>query len=303
MIEPVTLYDSTTLTNGQAKGLDLSRMIPPGNRPMLVKDLNFTLRFAAQPSTEVQLGALVRARIRIGRFDTSNTPVPIWLYGAVADSLTEVINFYGPTVRDGAGNFQTIVRHRWVLPKPMYVPPGAAIAPTFFRDDSVVTYPAGLNANTVITVGFSARGLLIHDRMKESIVPFVGAFVPGATQLRSLEDDLRNTLNKTVNIHRLGGRVAMSGATNDIRDALGAMNFSTATAQAFRNQLRITDDDGTDITGGLVPFTSVFPAQGRSWTFTKAMRPGQQLIVTLDRAPAAAAWPMVSFVGSRIEPI
>lgn len=311
MIEPVTLYDSTTIINGQSAILRTDRMTPPGNRPMLVRDILFTLSVVWQGALELQLGALVRARINIGRFITSAQHIPIWLYGAVPDayleSLESATQAGGNLVLTAAGASANFARYRWVLPKPMYVPPGTPISASFAREDGVASL--GFAGSTAITVQMSARGILLHQKMPTTQVPYVGAFVPESiAQVQTREDDMRNVLDGPINVHRLIGRVASSSGTSVV-DALGANEFTAATAAAFRYKMRLRDSNGLDITNGgsagssgdFIPMCSIFPAQSRAWTFKKTLAPKEQLLAQFDRAPAAAAWPMISFVGSREE--
>jgi hypothetical protein len=305
MIEPVTLYDDTTITNGQSAILDVRKMTAPGNRPMLVKDVIFTIYgTTVQSNFLAHWGALVRARIRAGRFDVSNAPIPVWLYGTVPDALGESVDAYqSPLSADG--DYRHFARYRWVLPQPMYLPPGAAFQTTFFRDDSVGTWARSFP--TTLTVQISVRGLLLDERMKVSKIPFVGAFVPVSGQIRSREDDLKNTLDKPWHAHRLAGRIAVSGELTpgdfytSLYDGLLPLKASAASARAYRYQMKLDDNSGQAITNGLVPMCSIFPAQGRNWTFVRKMEVGDQLRVTLDRVPTTAAWPMVALIGSRDE--
>lgn len=305
MIEPVALYANVSLTNGQSVGMDVRKLTPPGNRPMLVKDILFTIRANTASVGGIQLGTVIRARIRNGRFDMSNAPIPLWLHGTVPDALSESIDTYGVAQPQIGGAFYGFSRYRWVLPKPMYVPPGASIQPTFFRDDSIVTFPGGITSLTVVTVQMSVRGLLLDKAMHSSIVPFIGAFVPVTGQMQSREDDLRNTLNVPWNTHRLMGRVASSGAqpggASGVTDGLAPLGFSAVDARPYRNQVKIDDNNGLAITNGFVPMCSVFPAQGRNWTFVRTMNVGDQLRITLADLPTTNAWPMVALIGSREE--
>jgi hypothetical protein len=286
MIEPITLYASTTITNGQSAILDARRMMPPGNRPMLVKDLIFTINGTRGG------GAAIRARIRAGRFDFSNSPIPIWLLGTVPDAFGEAFGYYV------AGNFS---RYRWVLPQPMYLPPGAALQTTFFRDDSVVS-----SLEDTLTIQMSVRGLLLDEKMKAAKIPFVGAFVPVTGQIRSREDDLKNTLDKPWFAHRLAGRIAVKGeqvtsGETVAYDGLLPVKASAAIDRIYRYKMKLDDNSGQAITNGFVPTCSIFPSQGRNWTFVRKMEVGDQIRVTLDRLPTTAAWPMVALIGSRDE--
>lgn len=307
MIEPVTLYASTTILSGGSATLSAERMTPPGNRPMLVRDILLTLNILGDVNNEeLNLGAVVRGRFRVGRYDMSNSHVPLWLYGNVPNTLIESVDneFQGLMKVDDAAGLRQLARYRWVLPKPMYVGPGWTIQTSFSRDDSVTGIVAPLTT-AAITIQMSVRGILLHQKAATTHIPYVGAFVPVTGQLQSRGDDLKNTLDKAIEIHRLTGRLVESGP-GLIRDLLSGQDVLGAdlvTATLFRRNIRIRDDNLLDITGGFVPMCSVFPAQGRSWIFKKALQSGHQLIVTTDAVPTTTSWPMVSFVGSRVEPV
>lgn len=300
MIEPVLMADqSATIVPGSTVSLNAEQMTPPSNRPMLVRDITFVV-FSTFGSTWQNTGLLVQAKINAGRFAVTNGFVPLSLMGPVTDRRAEFISITGQTL--------SVSYFKWILPKPMYLPPNTQMQFTF--QTSPLSF-IGVGSGSAIVLA-SVRGLLLDKQQSTAEVPYVTAFIPTTTQLQSGQQDLANVLDKPLKLHRLLGRIVFQYLVNsNLDDAVGSRGDEGGgdplVAVARNYQLRLRDSMGTALTIGntseYVPFWTLFAPGSYGWPMQRTLDPNEHLIATLSTLPTANKRPMVSMVGHRTERI
>lgn len=299
---PILLSSSVTLSEGETKSPDLGRLQNIFRSPMVIDEIRFMLT-ATIASTEVHnFGGSVRARFKMGRIDLSDQFVPIWLHGPILEDA--FLNIEGniilvPPLNPGE---EHVVGHfRWVLPRPLFVPVGNVLAPTFSRQHD-------FRGGTVnVDVVYCCRRLPAGTPTPNEIdVPFIGVFVaPEMTAgdsgvALSTARDLFNPFTRELYVQRFLGRVQQRTAGNPNLDRI----FDGTTSLGGNTTIRIQDSKGYNITRDFVPWTHVFDVNRRAWTFRRSLAPKEwyavQILVPLaDRD--VYFQPQISMVGWRKE--
>lgn len=289
---PVVLSDSVTLASGQAKNLDGAKLQPSARRAIRVREILFIIRGpSAAPGTNITgtFGAFMRVKMKMGAHEMMPEPQPIW-------AMAPPKHWNGQSLNSLAGAFvsgqvATTSFDRWVLPRPMYVPANANV-------DIVVSRGTDIDP-TFVAASFTTRVSLIGeyaDKTEESSdVPFISSFFPEAGRMFSNDRELKNTLDRDIEVQRFIGRVFnIDGVT------LGG-EYITPGSQT----VSIRDPQGYAVTGapygGFAPFNTVFPWNGRVWNIKRTMKPNQNYSVALGVSPTTLVRPLVSIVASRKE--
>lgn len=305
---PVVLSDSILLTSGQANNLNAAKMQPASRRAFFVREFLFiiTAPSAANPFDQgnyQSFGAFIRAQIKMGPHALMTEPQPIW-------ALAPPRHWVGGSFRSLTGAFVAAQRawtsfDRWVLPKPMFVPGNAGLDILLSRGTDIDTNFPGL-----VSSNFEARVAVIGEYadkiMPVSDVPFVSSFFPEAGRMYSNDRELKNTLDRDIELQRFIGRIFNNDATFGFGavgdEGVNSWGGSGTTAQ---QTIKIQDPQNYYVTGvpygGFAPFNNVFPWNGRTWTFKKLLQPGQNFHAALGVAPTVSTRPLVSLVGSRKE--
>lgn len=327
MIEPCIIGDAATLSfrTAETATFDAAKMTPPSNRPMLVRDICIGVRVPTSGASMQNPGLGHNIKIEAGRFTVTQGFIPTWLLAPVFDKKQD--NGARTSSAHALGALAQDAWHmKWILPKPMYLPPNTQLKVSIQRDDLYDTLvgPSGTwNMGSTQIVNVSARGLLLDKQQATSEVPFVSAFVPGTGQLQSAEQDLCNVLDKPLTLHRLIGRIAWKTFpflgfgtinpywVNGMEDAIGFRGDENtgdplqAVPRAFGVRLR--DSLGVALTSGItseyVPFWTVFPPGSNAWNMQRVLQANEHISATLSAAVTAYKRPMISMVGYRTERI
>lgn len=307
-LAPIVLSDSVSLTQGQTKSLNLQKLIAPQQKPMRVRELLFSARI---PVSAGDMGGIVRVRLQAGRFAMTNAFVPIWSFAPPYDSYYNVNNCIGQTGALGSGITTTYTIYRWILPNPLYLAPGGGIIAAFTRAaDYDASFSAAFNA-AAITARLTVIGELLPkwlDDGEEIDVPYASAWVPtvgGVNAQRSGEQDLKNVLDKPVDVQRFVGAVLkLAGGAPSTPQRL----YSYSSHGPPNPEIRITDPVAGEL--GACPFhpsvnwESMFHPHYPAWTIRRTLQPNQHFSAGSDQAPSlatAVGVPMISMVGSRKE--
>jgi len=312
---PTVLAASVSLAEGAGAVIpDLGLLQNPYRRPMVIEDIGFILRGPAAGAAGTQnWGGTIRLKLDMGRIGlTPGVPVPIWNFGVNLISRPLGTNIGGDTGNqseevvtqvgvDTGGVSSTIGRYKWKLPRPLFVPPGAILVPSFSRT-------ADSQGGTVVaSIAYNARVLPDNTPVPESIeVPFVAAFITteGATFQISSDLDLFNPFVGPLNVQRFIGRLQARRGSLVIID-IGASSF---TGDGSNNiTLRMTDSRGRDVVREFTTWASVFPHNRRAWTAPVVLLPKDHYKVYYN-APTGLAdgglrkiTGMISMIGWRRE--
>jgi hypothetical protein len=280
---PFVAADVVSISALKTASFNAADLQPDAQRAVLVREVVFSIispdGVVGGVNTPLEWGGGFRVKMKAGPYEMIPEYVPIWL-------LQPRHHFYP----DAVGMHST---YRWILPRPMWLPPGASVQAVCERGAVVdVGVPAG--AGLDYKVRLALRGEYASARAPSSVVPFVSAFLPEAPRQHSTDRELKNTLDHPVEVHRLVGRILVHAA--------GTIFGNEATPSGTQQvPLTIRDSYGYAITSNQVTWDDVFPWAGRAWTFRRRLNPGENYVVALGAPPTATMRPMISLVGSREE--
>jgi hypothetical protein len=327
MIEPVILADAATLndTTAQSAALDTAKMTPPSNRPMLVRDICIGVRSPRNLAFPRWINPAIALQIKIeaGRFVVTQGFIPAWLLGSNNDKQADFngVDSAGTSNNTIATGGQSMSRLKWILPRPMYLPPNTPLRVSV-KQVQIFAEQAGYQQ----FVNFSARGLLLDRQQRTTDVPYVSSFVspvplsgPNTARVQSGQLELCNVLDKPVTLHRLIGRIAWQvpftvgnpfwnpGEDDAIgfRGDDGSGDPTLAVPRAYGVLLK--DSGGVAMTSGAtseyLPFWSIFAPGYNSWTMQRVLKANEHITAILSKPATAKVCPMISMVGYRTERI
>jgi len=289
---PLLLGTSVTLTApGETAIPKVAHLQNPFRTSTLIDEVRFTIKSMVTSEPATGMGGIIHAKFALGRIALSEKFVPIWNYGTLFTTHLE------NEVAQQEGQFATYCtfsHYRWILPKPLFVPEGNQLVPTFLRDPTM-----GTDAGTVtVNVAYAGRALQPGARIPTKLnVPFVGYFEHPSTSEYSQSDakDLYNPFQVPLRIQRLVGRV-LTGTFDGV---------TAGVISPIAPQLKIIDSNGYSIvdnsSANYTPFNAIFDAQRRAWTYNRALK-AKEWITVQSRFPGGATVRLqISAVGYREE--
>ena len=196
--------------------------------------------------------------------------VPMGLLGPRynGDTGSAAENLIGSVGRDFA-------RVRWVLPKPLYMPPGDVLRCTVFN----IANAAALGGQPDMTVNVAYVGRAIPQGTKPPLtrqVPWLGFAQNFFTNTNTFfqtqgEGDFKNPFAKRVIVHRFTERSVLY-------DGSSWLDYTVAGSPAGTFiEVRMDDSLGYAIVPQFMPLGPVFDEQSRgAWTFSRALGPHEQ---------------------------
>lgn len=287
---PVHLSSSLVLVSGGNGSVSPAALKNPMGQDMEVLEIKFELSGDAMAGQQAVFGGTIMCELVMGNHKITNGSIPVWNFGRAE-------NLEGESKGAGANSFQS---YSWRLPRPLYVPAGAVVAPKFTHT-GFTTQPIN------VRVGYSARTTFVKP--KRIYLPWVAKYISKAFNPlqnadvdNSTELDLVNPHAEPLHLQRFVGR------TLKIRSD-GVANEDDP--QSFGSQyltMRMTDSYGRPIVRSYTPFRSVFGAITRSWDLDNGavLDPESYYLVNLKKAESdlgsdadAAAQAFISMVGWR----
>ncbi len=286
---PVHLSSSLVLRSGSSGNVSSAALKNPMGQDMELLEVKFEVS-GDLSGTSAAYGGTVLCSLEMGNYKLTNTSIPVWGFGRAENLDGEV--------KTDTTDTKVWVAYSWRLPRPMFIPAGAAVVPNFTHAGLI---PDDLN----VRIGYSAR--TVNVKPKTFYLPWISQYVTKAFNPISAagvdvstELDLVNPNNEALHLQRMTGRVlyTLDGATNEV------LPFSLA--QSI--YLRITDSYGRPLVRNFTPFRSVFGALTRSWEMDNgAMLDPQSYYLVNVRKDAvayssgggAAAQAFISMVGWR----
>lgn len=234
--------------------MSLPALKNPMGQDMEILEIKFELESAYDQqlnSHGAALGGSIWCELAMGTWKITNGAVPVWCFGR-AENLNAETKF-----GTGATQALTYNGYTWRLPRPLYVPAGTVVAPSFSHTGFV---PDNIN----VRVGYSGR--TITKKPKVAFVPWVSAYVSpafnpitAAVKVASTEQDLINMTDKPVQLQRFVGRTLFTDAQGKIFEdqpfSFGAQYLT----------MRMNDSYGRPLVRNYTPFRSVFGDLTRSW--------------------------------------
>lgn len=252
---------------GKAVGVDdVQRLKNPNRTGFYVEEIRFRLvNTHALTDSSVWLGR-VGVRLDIGRLAlTCGQYIPIGLLCTPQDIVE-------------ATNHAT-----WRLPKPLYVPDGEAIIPSFYQGTD---FPVTGQQPWTIFITFVGRssslGVAVPDHAD---VPVVTAWIdqvrPGGADvkaIRSGRSDLKNRFGEPLFAQRLsGGALVLAPVQGPAFTGHSSLVISLQDEMADRivNDFTLTQvfkSDGSIVARDKTPWQQLFPATSRSTTLLSVLR-------------------------------
>ena len=297
----IVTSSSVAISAGQTISPPLESLNAPFRSAMWIDEICWTLIWGdvdnpnyVGATSGFGISPFLWARFNLGRLQLSEKYIPLWNYVPTYDAMADV-GFHpkGIIVADSV----LVENRRWVLPKPLYVPAGSVVVPSY---QLVSSLNSSINFGaTPITVRTFYRGRIAYQKRPRHIdVPFVGAFlsIGDSPLLQSTEQDLRNPYDQQIDVQRLIGR---RYADREVASTFGAGALSVPP----NINVDIKDGDGYTM-AQQVPFDLAFDMQRSAWTYKGKL--GPKSMYSFKMVPSAGVAistnPVtVSFVGSRRE--
>lgn len=315
---PVSYTSTVTgLTAGQTLMMPQVTLQSGFNTPYFVDEIRFTAFTAAADTTSsrsTDIASFLSFQLQTGHFYFSQSAlgspssVPMNMYAPTFSTNAQWESVFGVKSSSTAGSLYAT--RRWLLPKPLWMPPGDIIQATITRDVAVGSSLSNITAQMTVI----GRALPPHSAKPVArCVPHVGWFLhPISTTHSAATQQLRNPFKVPWNVQRL---ILESRATFDANfntNSLGGYGFfeSPDASQSYF-QIRISDSLGYKVTGsslgGYVPLGDVAAAiNDGAWTFSRPLPVDQNFNVDFNfigggSLTSSKLQPMISFVGYREE--
>lgn len=304
-IAPIHLSAAVQLQPGASSGVSSNALMNPMGQDMELLEMKFMVSTTLSTSTLLPqpFGGSIGVDLSLGNFKLTNGSVPVWGLGRAENLAVETVaGFYDAVVT----NWFVACIYSWRLPRPMFVPAGAVVAPKFSH--------FGYVPNTLtVRVGYSARSVVKSPRV--SYIPWASTYsskvfnpITTASSDVSQEKNLLNDTGRTFNLQRFTGRTqftSQAGTAYEADPATFATRYLT---------LRMSDSYGRPLVRNYVPFRSVFGDITRSWELEEVgaqLDPGAYYRVLLKKATMTMAGSQslgqaqafVTMVGWREEPL
>lgn len=271
------------------------------------------------PNKYFAFGSSIGFKVQMGRIELTNGFIPAWLlaqnpnafngipigpdpskinafsqYAYDAPEVTPgiVITYTnaGPPIR--AAIAQSIyAQYTWHLPKPLYMPPGAAL----LVSAQAINSAAAADGSQV-----SIAGRMLDEplKAKEFPIPYATAFIAPTNQAtsNSSEMDLGNPFQVPLHVQRFTGRIQRAGSGWSAEDR--ANTKTTVKMETNRNVTIVRD---------YTPFYDVFDESRRAWNVGVTLDPKERVDAAIAGGSAYAdsstVTPMIGLIGWRNEKV
>lgn len=266
-VSPVLLSASCDVLNNNQASPDMGQLAYPFRKAVVIDEIRFDLS-GSQALVVANLGALVSAKLQLGRHYLMRDPVPVWLLGTTMAIIEE---------QDPNSALNTLAvpfnysHFRWKLPQPLYVEAGEVLRCTMIRSGGITVQP------TTITCQVSYAGWVCSPKQpRPSVlaVPYAAAFVtqtigtvsasPTLSYAESNENHLFNPFDIPLRIQRLTGRVVFKTANGFSVTQVAA--YTPVVQSGTTMLVQMFDSWGNKMVNDLTGPSDVFDASRCAWT-------------------------------------
>lgn len=280
--DPIHLTASATINSTTQGGVNTEALRNPTGAPMEILEVKWQMRSLPPLATNgMASGGVLGCKLELGKIKLTNGFVPIWLFGRCE-------NFFADTpeiVPFGAGAASIPLEFSWKLPRPLFVPSGAVIVPTF-EHRGVTQGPVD------VQISYSGRQLSMGARPPPVIcAPWAASYVSipfqdtvTGTDL-SRETDLVNPFDVPIHLQRFTGRLSVASLAVTVGVA-NAQIYSDAFTYGAELDMTVTmaDSAGNFVVKNALPFRQVFGGSTRSWEVHGIMPPRSFYAVLVQHA-------------------
>lgn len=293
---PVIVSDSIDLEEGDNAQLDTQELANFFNTAMVIDEVRVQIQ---SPNAELSVGNFggsIRLKLSMGRFALSSVYLPVGCLGPTFDGGTldsvqlETGSFSPETLGPQFSNYSRLGFFRWRLPRPLVVPPGAALEAKISRQIEGLSqiYPS----ETTVTVNVAYAGRVSRKQFPRGSaivpVPYVGLFTntfTSANVVTSGQLDLYNPFREPLTVQRLIGRwqniYLDSAAPEESFISLDA-NGTRGNTQIDFPPTQIRTFSGFNVTNGFIPGLSIWEANTRAFPANVQLERGEGFEVTID---------------------
>jgi len=250
---PLHLTASTTIAASSSGGVNAISLKNPLGQAMEILAIKWQLLVSS--SFAMSLGTVIGCKLDLGKFPITNGFVPVGMFGKSEGLISEQMS--DVNVANLCAN-----EYIWRLPRPLYVPKGAVLLPTFQH--------RGITQQSVtVRVSYSARSVPENaPPPKKVALPYAAfygsqsfdASVAGTDA--SVETDLVNPFDEPLYLQRMTGRVVNVQYSSGFIDE-GVSVHPESIAASWN--VRIVDSFGRPIVRRFVPLRLAFSGVSRSW--------------------------------------
>lgn len=310
------------LTPGQSLLMPQGTLQSGFNTPYFIDEIRFSVHtgtdanalvaapvpdIASMLSFQLQTGSYFFSQAALGSLST----VPMMLYAPTYSGHAQAEGFAQGI---GSGTSRFFATRRWVLPKPLWMPPGDLLQATVSRD---VLYGSSLSS---VDAHVTVVGRALPPDAKPPAtrcIPHVGWYVQGldssnnALTYSEATAQLQNPFKVPWHVQRiiLNTRFNPSSPSNSVGTTAAITEDRTGVTEYVR--VRLSDSLGYKITGstrgGFVPLADVADGiNDGAWTFGRAIPPNENFNAAFMLVPGTGTnynqlQPMISMVGYREE--
>lgn len=290
---------------------DITQLKNPSRTAFLLDEIRFRV---FTPITTSYPGSLA-VRLDLGRMQlTAGRYVPIGLMCRPLDAGEES-SFSGGVHPPLGMAVRTSISYTFRLPRPLYIPGGETIVPSFMLMPGFDTV-----VNTFsVDISYVGRSLPAEAELPSAVdVPYVSAWldVPrlggtDALAVRSTRSDMKNPFAEPLRVARVMGLMLYyQNSLGTLATVTGVswLNASSGPADQFVHDFvptRLFRSDGTKVVRDATPFGMLFPAQTRSLDVLAVLKRNEFLQLQCDVlasalvAAGAKVQLMASVVGTR----
>lgn len=282
---PVHLTAAATLASNTTGGVNTVALKNPLGVAMEIHQIKWMISGASGSNNQDNIfGGIIACKLDLGTNPVTNGFVPTWLFGRPEDLSSET--------RVGVTG-QATSFFSWRLPRPLYIPAGAVLTPTFQH--------RGL-LSTPLTTRISYVGKsLINKRLqpRKLYIPYVASYISPnfdftpstsvAASSESTETDLVNPHKEPLFLQRFTGRLQTY-----INSINGLVNMTETAAQFAdtRTTMRMVDSNGRPVVQSFTQFRQAFAGATRSWDLDNGavMDPNSYYKAFLKTNPVGLTW-------------
>ncbi len=310
---------------------DSRRLVNTYRVPIEVTELRWVVKNRTVSALGIlgsNLGLLLAARVWSGHDKiTGDNPAPLAAFGppiqacrfgggAAGVALFSNGEIEPPTVIPALGGAVTMIsafHFRWVLPRPMVLPPGEAVLAQLEANDLGAGIPAIAGAPFTADVTFSVVGRYMATPVPRTRwVPYLSAYqwrqiVTGAVAAPEARHPQRIFQSpwpgKTLHVQRFLGRIvgiyAAEGANIDVVDL--SAEYPTFFGPPAALNMRVLAPRGYAGYVDPIPLERMFDVQRRVWNAPHDLENQQDLWTFIYENPSNRRLPMIALVGHREE--
>lgn len=280
---PLHLSNSLVLRSGASGTVQPATLKNPMGQDMEILEVKFELSggLGASEASSLIFGGTIWCDLVLGGIRITNGSIPVWNFGR-AENLEAEWKY------DSSDNI-TFSSYSWRLPRPLYIPAGMTLAPTFVHTGFI---PDDIN----VRIGYSARTVFVKP--KKVYVPWVAKYVSksfnpitAADADASTDLDLVNPNPEPLNLQRFTGRAMRIYSTGGGTEGIPFTSLVPG-PEGFSSQflsVRITDSYGRPVVRSFTPFRSVFGSLTRSWDMDNGAQLDPESFYKVELVKAAQA--------------